>query len=129
MTEDLVNVIERDIKEVVEAEIRKFLEHYEDCEKVDGIFTNEHLSIAQYDVLLHSLPCDIHRNIIITSTSIYEIPEITCWLEYEDEEKEIAIGYVKVVSALDKCFVKTYIDDYEIKNIAEKIVKEAEAGE
>jgi hypothetical protein len=129
MTESLVDVVERDLREVVETEIKKFLERYDECEIVDNIVINEDMCVAKYDVVVHSLPCSIYRNFVISSIGVYEIGEMKCFVTYEDEVEEEDMGYVVVGRIADKCFINWYVWENTIRKIARKIVEEAEAGE
>lgn len=129
MSSELVEVIERDLREVVEAEIDRFLEHYEDCEKVDSIVIFEDVNIENYGVLIHGLRCDVARNIIVTSTSVVEIPEIQCWVPFYLGNRTKDMGYVRVVNVFNKCYVESRVFKDTIEEIAETIVAEAEAGE
>ena len=129
MTEDLVNTVERDIKEVVETEIRKFLEHYEECKVVDAVFTDWHVNVHEFKHLIHGLPCSIETSFIFSGTAIHEIKEVTCYIDYKDEEYSKGLGYVSIIRFADKCFADYRVDKNDIRELAEKIVGEAEAGE
>ena len=129
MSSELVEVIERDLREVVEAEIRKFLEHYEDCEIVDALYSHWDFKVVAFDVVIHSLPCDISRYIVLKGDTTTEIPDITCWVNFETEDDEMLLGWIRVVQMGNKCFVITNIRDKDIEDVAKDIVREAEAGE
>jgi hypothetical protein len=129
VSSELVELVKRDLVEVVNAEIDKFLKHYEECEKVDSILVFEDISIENYGVLIHGLRCEVARNIIVTSTSVVEIPQIKCWVPFWLGDRTKDMGYVEVVNVFNKCYVESRIFEGTIEEIAETIVAEAEAGE
>jgi hypothetical protein len=117
-------VIERDLREVVESEIRKFLERYEDCEHVDAIYRCWSFKVTNFDVITHGLPCDVSRSYIIRGTVIDEISDITCHIEYDSEYKDYTLGWVEIARIGNKCFIVTHVNDERIKDIAMRIAKE-----
>jgi hypothetical protein len=129
MDESLVELVERDIKEVVEQELGRLLEHYKGCELVDGVTISEDMFAVKYDVIMHDLPCDVYRNLVVSCTGLYEITETRCHVEFHDQKKEKNLGYVNVVKAGDRCFVVETIFYHDIYEIAKKIVEEAEKEE
>jgi len=126
MSSELVDLVERDLNEVVEAEIKRFLDHYEECEVVDNIVISEDMYVVKYDVIIHSLPCDIFRNFVISSTGVYEIGEIKCFITFEDENEEVDMGYVIIARIADKCFINFFVWKDHVYKIAKGIVEEAE---
>ena len=47
-TQQLVNMIEQDLRQVIEMEVTKFRDRYSECKKVDSIYLNEDISIFQF---------------------------------------------------------------------------------
>jgi len=64
MRQDLISMIEQDLREVAEAELMKFRDRYVECKQVDTIYLNEDLSVGVYGVLIHGLPCNHYLNIV-----------------------------------------------------------------
>jgi hypothetical protein len=130
VSSELVEIVKRDLKEVVEAEIKRFLERYEDCEIVDSIYACWGFYVVNYDVLIHGLPCDIKRKFVIGDNGVTEFSDITCYVEFEDWPKDKTLGWVRVTQIQSKCFVETHVDEIAIdkvaRSIVRKIVKEAE---
>jgi hypothetical protein len=123
MTE-LVEVIKRDIKEIVESEIQKFLERYEECEIVDYIpsswcWSNVDVS---FSVVIHSLPCDV----TVYSTSTGKMMEIDCHVEYEDETDIYDLGWVVIRWKDNRCIADWHIREKDVEKVARKIVVETE---
>jgi hypothetical protein len=129
MTESLVELVVKDIKEVVEVEIEKFLDHYEECKVVDAVFTDWHVNVHEFKHLIHGLPCSIETSFIFSGTAIHEIKEVICYIDYKDEEYSEGLGLVYIIRFADKCFADYRVHENDIRELAEKIVREAEAGE
>jgi hypothetical protein len=129
MSEDLIELVERDIREVVEAEIEKFLDHYEECKVVDAVFTDWHVNVHEFKHLIHGLPCSVETSFIFSGTAIHEIKEVTCYIDYKDEEFGAGLGLVYIIRFADKCFADYRVDGNDIRELAEKIVREAGAEE
>jgi hypothetical protein len=125
MTDSLIETIKKDIKEVTESEIKRFLEHYKHCIKVDAIQKYWDFKVTKFDVVIHELPCDIDQGYIVKDTVYDEISDAICYVEYKDEKDTIAIAYIEITKFYDKCFINKYIDDERIEEIAKKIVEEA----
>ncbi len=126
MTEDPIKVIKRDLRELVETEIKRFLEHYEDCEVVDSIHVCWEFNIVKHDVMIHSLPCEVKRKFVLRGGDVIEFADITCYIELDDYPKDRTLGWVRVANIAGKCFVETHVDEVAIDKVARKIVKEAE---
>jgi hypothetical protein len=129
MTESLVELVAKDIREVVETEIRKFLDHYEECKVVDAVFTRWDVNVHEFKCMIHGLPCNIETSFVFSGTVIHEIKEVTCYIDYKDEEGGAGLGIVYIIRFADKCFADYEIDENDILELAERIVREAEAGE
>jgi hypothetical protein len=129
MTESWVELVERDLKEVAEAEIKRFLEHYEECEVVDAIYTHWDFKTVVFDVLIHGLPCDISKYIAIEDKNVKETDVFDCNVIYENEDEEILMGWVRIVMLGNKCYADKNVMEGNVHDVAEKIVREAEAGE
>jgi len=125
MTDSLIETIKKDIKEVTEVEIKRFLEHYKHCTQVDAIYKYWDFGITKFDVIINELPCDVNQGYIVKGTVYDEISDIICYIEYEDEEDIMTIGFVEIATFFDKCFIDKYVDDERIEKIAKKIVEEA----
>jgi len=122
-TESLVELIKRDVREIVESEIHKFLERYEECEIVDFIpsswcWSNVDVS---FSAIIHSLPCDV----TVYSTSTGKMLEIDCHVEYEDEDI-YDLGWVVIKWRDNKCLADFHIRERDIEKLARKIVREVE---
>ena len=122
MTEDPIKLVKRDLRELVEAEIKRFIERYEDCEVVDSIHTCYGWSfyVVNNDVLLHGLSCDVKRKFDLNGNVVME--DITCYVEIDGKH----LGWVRVVHTPAKCFIETNVDEVAIDREARKIVKMAE---
>jgi hypothetical protein len=129
VSSQLVEVVKRDLKEVVEAEIKRFLEHYEECKVVDAVFTDWHVNVHEFNHMIHGLPCSIETSFIFSGTAIHEIKEVTCYIDYKDEEYSEGLGLVYIIRFADKCFADYRVHENDISELAERIVREAEAGE
>ena len=129
MTESLVELVVKDLKEVVEAEIRRFLEHYKECRVVDAVFTDWHVNVHEFNHMIHGLPCSIETSFVFSGTAIHEIKEVTCYIDYRDEEDGAGLGLIYIIRFADKCFAEYKVDENDIRELAEKIVREAGAGE
>jgi hypothetical protein len=124
MTDELVEVIKRDVREIVESELRKFLERYEECEIVDYIpsswcWSNVDVS---FSMVIHSLPCDV----TVYSTSTGKMMEIDCHVEYEDETDIYDLGWVVIRWKDNRCLADWHIRDKDIEKVARKIALEVE---
>jgi hypothetical protein len=125
MTDNLIETIKKDIKEVIESEIKRFLEHYKHCIQVDAIHKYWDFKVTKFDVTIHKLPCDVQQGYIVKDTVYDEISDIICYVEYEDEKDTITTAYIEIATFYDKCFINKYIDDERIEEIAKKIIEEA----
>jgi len=133
MTEDLKGVIAKDIREVTEAEIKRFLEHYKECEVVDAVFSNWHFKVVKGNVIIHNLPCEITKYYILSKRRFHEVPMIECYIEFDGRNRDMLWGWVKIIWIDSRCFAETYIGEVDIYSTAEEIaleaLGEAEAGE
>jgi hypothetical protein len=119
MTEGLVELVARDIKEVVEAEIKRFLERYEECEIVDYIPSSWCWSRVDvsFNVIIHGLPCDVTVYTVETGKML----EIDCHVEYEDEVDIYDLGWVVIRWKDDKCLADWHIREKDVEKVARKI--------
>jgi hypothetical protein len=123
MSDSLIETIKKDIKEIVETEIHKFIEHYKDCKQVDAIYKYWDFKVVKFDVVVHELPCDVSQGYVVKGKVYDEISNIICYVEYEDKNDTITIAYVEIAKFYDKCFIKTYIDNERIEETARKIIE------
>ena len=126
MVYDLVDVIRRDLREVVELEIRRFLEKYRECEVVKAIYNCCSGMFVRCETVVDGVPCDIRTFFIFTSSGVVEIPNIKCSVMLEDD----VLAMMEVVKFPHKCFVEVRVSEERIKeiarNIARKMVRDAE---
>jgi len=125
LTDSLIETVKKEIKEIVEIEVKRFLEHYKYCKKVDTIHKCWDFKVTKFDTIINGLPCDVSYGYIVKDTVYDEITNIICYIEYEDEEDIITIGFIEIATFFDKCFTNKYVDDERIEKIAKKIVEEA----
>ena len=127
MEQELIKTIEEDLRQVVEAEVLKFRDRYSECKKVDSIYFNEDVSIGVYDIPLHGLICNHYLNIFVTSGALYEFPEFSCYVVFEDKERDFKRELAHIIliytPVTNRCYIKTEIHDYEIREVAEHIIK------
>jgi hypothetical protein len=130
MEEQLIKMVEADLREVVERELNQFLEHYGECQKVDDLWVMEDFGIGIEDVRLHGLLCDYRSNIFVRREDVFEIPQFLCWVEFTDPEHNFArrLAHINLVylPKLNKCYIRAEIHDYDIREVAEHIVERAE---
>jgi hypothetical protein len=121
---ELVDVIRRDLREIVDLEIRRFLEHYDDCEVVDSIHIYWHSFDGGYDTIIHGLPCYVNSY----STRLGKVHEIDCSIEYHWERRLIdkQLGWVRIVWVGNKCYASADVMDKNIGDVAREIVEKAE---
>jgi hypothetical protein len=133
MEQEPIKTIEADLREVVEAEISKFIDRYSECKRVDSIYFNENVSIGVYDIPLHGLICNHYLNIFVTNDRLYEFPEFSCYVVFEDKERDFrrALAHIMLIytPVTNKCFIKTELHEYEISDVAKHIVKTAKIEE
>jgi hypothetical protein len=122
----MIDEIKRGLKEVVEAEVKRFLEHYSDCEVVDSIHVCWEFSIVKYDVMIYGLPCDVKRKFVVRDGDVIEFSDITCYVDLDDYPRDKTLGWVRVANIAGKCFVETHVDEVAVDKVAGMIVKEAE---
>jgi hypothetical protein len=133
--EELVKMVEADLREVVEAEVLKFRDRYRECQKVDSIYINEDFAVGVYDVLIHGLVCNHYLNIFVTSGVVYEFPEFRCSVVFEDKEMDFRreLAHILLIyTVASRCYIKTEIYYYDIREVAEHLIRvatlEAEQG-
>ncbi len=132
MAQELVSMVEADLRQVVEAEFMKFRDRHPECTKVDSIYLNEDVSIGVYDIQLHGLICNHYLNLFVTRDIIHEFPEFGCRIVFEDKEANFRrdLGYIMILyTPLNRCYIKAEIHEYELREAAEYIVKTAAAIE
>jgi hypothetical protein len=126
-TEDAVKTIEADLRQLVETEVKRFAEHYTECQEASSIWTVEDLDVSIHDVMLHGLNCDYHNFIFVTKDQLIEIPEYLCWVTFEDPEHQLyrRLAHVKVlfIPSLNKCYIEKKIYHYDIREVAEHIAR------
>jgi hypothetical protein len=124
--EQPLDAIEADLRELVEKELTRFLEHYEECQRVDEIWISEDMWVGKENVRLHGWVCDYRSNIFVRRDDVFEIPQILCWVEFSDPENYFArrLAHVNIVHlpSLNRCYVKAEIHDHDIRDVAEHIV-------
>jgi hypothetical protein len=127
MVYDLVDVVRRDLREIVEFEIKKFLEHYDDCEVVDVLHICWYSFDGGFDAVIHGLPCYVNTY----STRLGRMHEIDCGIEYWLDNRLIdkLLGWVRVVWVGGKCYVSAGVMDKNIEDVAREIVEKAEVEE
>jgi hypothetical protein len=120
---DLVEIIRRDLRDIVELEIRRFLEHYKDCEVVDVFHIWWHSVDESYDVVIHGLPCYVS----VYSAELGKVYEADCGIEYHLDHRLIdkLLGWVRVVRVGDRCYVLFDVMDKNIGDVAREIVEKA----
>jgi hypothetical protein len=133
MEEQLIKTIEHDLRQVIQEEAHRFRDRYSECQKVDSIYLNEDVSIGVYDIQLHGLTCNHYLNLFVTSGVIYEFPEFSCFIVYEDKDadfkRDLAHILLLYTPITNRCYVKIELHDYEIRETAEHIIKTATAEE
>jgi hypothetical protein len=123
--DELVEVVKRDIREIVEIELRKFLNHYEECEVVDFILWCWSKMDVSFSMVIHSLPCDV----AVYSVETGKILEIDCYIEYEDETDIYELGWVVIRWKDNKCLADSHVKEKDVEKLARKIVREIETEE
>jgi len=91
--EQLVKMVEADLRHVVEAEVAKFADHYIECKEVSTIWTVEDLDVSIEDVMLHGLTCDYHTFVFITREQLVEVPQYTCWVPSKTQNTTYTGGW------------------------------------
>ncbi len=128
--ERLIQMVEKDLREVVEWEILRFRDKYPECMKVDSIFIDEDFSVGVYDIQLHGLVCSHRLNIFVTKETLYEFPEFRCWVVFEDKEMGFRseLAHILLVhTPMNKCYIMTEIHEYELRDTATHITRVAAA--
>jgi hypothetical protein len=122
MVGELVDVIMRDLREVVELEIKKFLEHYDDCEVVDDFRFGWYSVDEKHDMIIHGLPCYV----IVYSADLGKVYETECTIEYWLDNRLIdkLLGWVRIVRVGGGCYAMADVMDKNIEDVARKIVEE-----
>jgi hypothetical protein len=115
-----LEVVKRDIREIVEAEIKRFLARYEECEIVDFIPWSWSGIDVSFNIVIHGLPCDV----TVYSTNDGKMLEVDCHVEYEDETDVFDLGWVIVRWKDGKCLADSYIREKDVEKVARKIVME-----
>jgi hypothetical protein len=128
--EELIEVVEADLREVVEEELNKFLEHYGECQRVDDLWVNEDFGVGIENVKLHGWTCDYRSNIIIARDGLFEIPQFLCWVEFTDPEDIFArrLAHINLVylPKFNKCYIRARIHEHDIREVAEHLIEKAE---
>jgi len=130
MEEQLIAMVKEDLRKVVEEELKKFLEHYTECQRVDDLWITEDFGVGIEDVKLHGWNCDYRSNIFVRRDDIFEIPQFLCWIEFTDPEHYYArrLAHINLVylPKFNRCYIRAEIHDYDIRDVAEHIVEKAE---
>jgi hypothetical protein len=119
MVYDLVEIIRRDLREVVDYEIKRFLEKYRECEVVDAIYDCCYNMFVRREVVVDSVPCDIRTFFMFTFNGVVEIPDIRCSVMFEDD----VLATMEVAWLPHKCFVEVRVNEERIKEIARNIAR------
>jgi hypothetical protein len=124
MVSELVDIIKRDLKEIVELEIKRFLEHYEECEVVDVFHFCWYSVDEKYDMVIHGLPCYVS----VYSADLGKVYEMDCTIEYYLDYRLIdkLLGWVRIVRVGDRCYALADVMDKNISDVAREIVERAE---
>jgi hypothetical protein len=126
MVYELVDVIRRDLREVVDYEVKRFLEKYRECEVVDAIYDCCYNMFVRREVVVDSVPCDVRIFFMFTFSGVVEIPNIRCNVMLEDD----VLATMEVVRLPHKCFAEVRVNEGRIaeiaRNIARKMVRDAE---
>jgi hypothetical protein len=133
MDEQLIKMVEADMRQVVEEELNKFLEHYTECQRVDDLWVNEDFGVGIENVKLHGWICEYRSNIIIARDDLFEIPQFLCWIEFTDPEDiftrrlaHINLVYLPKSNKSNNCYIRARIHELDIWEVAEHIVEKAE---
>jgi len=116
---DLVEIIRRDLREVVDYEVKRFLEKYRECEVVNAIYDCCSGMFVRRETVVDGVPCDIRTFFIFTSSGVVEIPNIKCGVMFEDD----VLAMMEVVRLPHKCFVEVRVNEERIKEIARNIAR------
>jgi len=119
MAGELADVIRRDLREVVDFEVRRFLEKYRECEVVHAIYDCCYNMFVRREVVVDSVPCDIRIFFMFTFSGVVEIPSIRCSVMFEDD----VLAMMEVVKFPHKCFVEVRVNEERIKEIARSIAR------
>jgi hypothetical protein len=120
----VVDVIRRDLREIVEHEIKGFLEYYEDCKVVDEFRFCWHSLGGRFDAVINGLPCFV----TVYFADIGVVLEMDCSIEYHLERRLIdkLLGWVRILWVGDKCYVLFDTMDKNIDDVAREIVEKVE---
>lgn len=118
---ELVDIIKRDLKEIVGFEIMRFLEHYDDCEVVDVFHFCWYSVDEMYDMVIHGLPCYVS----VYSADLGKVYEMDCSIEYHLDYRLIdkLLGWVRIVRVGDRCYALAGVMDKNIDDVAREIVE------
>jgi hypothetical protein len=126
MSGELVDVIRRDLREVVDYEVKRFLEKYKECEVVKAIYDCCPGMFVRREVVVDGVPCDVRTIFMFTFSGVVEILNIWCSVMLEDD----VLATMGVLKFPQKCFVEVRVNERRIKeiarNIARKMVRDAE---
>jgi hypothetical protein len=119
MVYDLVEIIRRDLREVVDYEVKRFLEKYRECEVVDAIYDCYCNMYVRREVVVDGVPCDIRTFFMFTFSGVVEIQSVRCSVMFEDD----VLAMMEVVKLPHKCFVEVRVGEERIKEIARNIAR------
>jgi hypothetical protein len=127
LSDVVVDVVRRDLREVVDLEIRRFLEHYDDCEVVDVLRICWYSFDESYDTIIHGLPCYVTTYL----TRSGKVQEIDCSIEYHLDNRLIdkLLGWARIVWIGDRCYALADVMDKNIEDVAREIVDSVEVEE
>ena len=119
MAYELVGVIRSDLREVVDYEVKRFLEKYRECEVVDAIYDCCYNMFVRREVVVDSVPCDVRTFFMFTFGGVVEIPNIRCSVMLEDD----VLAMMEFVKLPHRCFVEVRVNEERIKEIARNIAR------
>jgi hypothetical protein len=127
MEQDMIKIIEADLREVVETEFSRFRDKHRDCKFVDSIYLNEDVSVGIHNIPLYGLVCSHHLNLFVTDRALYQFPEFRCYIIYEDGNFRRELAHIMLIytPVENMCFIKEEIHEYELRETAEHIIKAA----
>jgi hypothetical protein len=128
MAYELADVIRRDLREVVDYEVKRFLEKYGECEAVKAIYDCCCNMFVRREAVMDGLPCDVRTFFMFTCGGVVEISNVRCSVMLEED----VLATMEVVWFPHKCFVEVRVNEERIKeiarNIARKMVRDVERG-
>jgi hypothetical protein len=125
---ELVDVIRRDLREVVDHEVKMFLENYVGCEVVEAIYNCCSGMFVRREAVMDGLPCEITTFFVFAFGGVIEVPSVRCKVMFEED----VLASIDVLWLPHKCFAKVFVNEERIKeiarNIARKMIRDVERG-